>query len=148
MAPEIVHEQIMCVVHEKVQGIEHFFVVPNQWHFQILINNLSQLGFCFILFMYQLNLSLFFTFFQQKVWISDNLIRLFYNFINIWSFTQELCIVLLVVFQTLLCEKLLTHVSSLIKFFCSQLDIDKVGLLKNLIHFIHFLSLQFIQMAS
>ena len=42
MRPEVVHEQVVCIVNKEVQSIQHFFVVAHQWHLQVLVNNFSQ----------------------------------------------------------------------------------------------------------
>ena len=54
---------------------------------------------------------------------------------------QEFGVVLGIVLNPLFGEELFAHISSLIEFLGSQLNIDKVGLLKDLVHFIHLFSL-------
>jgi hypothetical protein len=38
VAAEVVHEQVVRVIDEKVQSIQHFFVVPDQRHLQVLVD--------------------------------------------------------------------------------------------------------------
>jgi hypothetical protein len=91
--------------------------------------------------MNQLDLSLLLRLFQEEVGISDDFIRLLDNFVDVRCFIQELSIVLLIVFVSLFCEELFTHVGPLVQLFGSQLNIDEIRLLQNLVHFIHLFSL-------
>ena len=148
MRPEIIHEQIVSVVDEEVQRVQHLLVVAHERHFQILINDLFELGLSLVFFVDQLNLPLLLRLFQEEIGIPYNLIRLLHNFFNVLSFAQEFGVVLLVVFVSLFGKELLTHISPLIQLFSSELNIDKVGLLQNLIHFIHLFALEFVQVMS
>lgn len=49
--PEIVHKQIVSIVNEEVKSVEHFFVVADERHFQILVYHFFEFRFCFIFFM-------------------------------------------------------------------------------------------------
>ena len=63
------------------------------------------------------------------------------NLFDVRNLGQEFCVVLRIVLNPLFGEELLAHISSLIEFLGSQLNIDKVGLLEDLVHFIHLFSL-------
>jgi hypothetical protein len=40
---EVVHKQVMGIVNEEMESVEHLFVVAYQRHLEILIHNFSQL---------------------------------------------------------------------------------------------------------
>lgn len=88
----------MSIVHKEMQSIQHLFVIPYKRHFKILINNFSKFWLSFIFLVNKLNLSLFLTFFQQKVAIPYNLVRLLYNLVDIRCLAQEFSIVFLIIF--------------------------------------------------
>jgi hypothetical protein len=96
----------------------------------------------------QLDLPLLFTFLEQKVGVSNNLIGLLNDLVNIRCLAKKFSIVLLVVLHSLLLEELLAHVSSRVQLFGSQLHIDEIGFFQNFVHFVHFLTLQLIDVAS
>ena len=58
MRPEVIHEEIVRVVHEEMQSIHHLFVVSHKRHLQVLVNHLLQLGLCLVLLMDELDLPL------------------------------------------------------------------------------------------
>ena len=64
MRPKIIHEEVVSIVDEEVQGIQHLLVVAYQRHLQVLVHNLAKLRLGFVLFMDQLNLSLLVRLFQ------------------------------------------------------------------------------------
>ena len=51
MRAEIVHVEVMSVVDEEVQGVQHLFVITDQRHLQVLVYDLLQLllGFVFLM---------------------------------------------------------------------------------------------------
>lgn len=91
--------------------------------------------------MNQLDLSLLLRLFQKEIGVSDDFIRLLDNFVNIRCFTQEFSIVLLIVLMSLFGKELFTHVGPLVQFFGSELHVDKIRLLKDLVHFVHLFAL-------
>lgn len=96
----------------------------------------------------QLDLPLLFTFLEQKVGVSNNLIRLLNDLVNIRCLAKKFGIVLLVVLHSLLLEELFAHVSPRVQLLGSQLHIDEVGFFQNFVHFVHFLALQLVDVAS
>ncbi len=51
MTSKVVHKQIMCIINKKVQGVQHFFIITNERHFQILIDHFFEFLFRFVFFM-------------------------------------------------------------------------------------------------
>ena len=96
----------------------------------------------------QLDLPLLFTFLEQKVGVSNNLIRLLNDLVNIRCLAKKFSVVFLVVLHSLLLEELLAHVSPRVQLFGPQLHIDEVGFFQNFVHFVHFLALQLVDVAS
>ena len=96
----------------------------------------------------QLDLPLLFTFLEQKVGVSNNLIRLLNDLVNIRCLAKKFSIVLLIVLHSLLLEELFAHVSPRVQLLGSQLYIDKVGFFQNFVHFVHFLALELVDVAS
>jgi len=70
------------------------------------------------------------------------------NLFNVLHLGQEFDVVLLIILEPLLGEELLAHISSLVKLFGSQLHVNKVSFLEDLVHFVHLLALQFIDMGT
>lgn len=70
------------------------------------------------------------------------------NLFNVLHLGQELDVVLLVVLQPLLGKELFAHVSSLVELFGSQLHVNKVCFLQYLVHFVHLLALQFVDVSA
>ena len=98
--------------------------------------------------MNQLNLTLLFTFFKQEIRISNNLVRLLHDLIDIRCFTEEFGIAFLIIFHSFLLKELFAHICPCIQFLSSELNIDKVRFLKDFVHFVHLLTLQLVNMPS
>ena len=49
MAGEVVHEQVVCVIHKEVKSVNHFSVVSNQWHLDGLFNHFCYRLLCLLL---------------------------------------------------------------------------------------------------
>jgi hypothetical protein len=105
-----------------------------------LAHHLLQFALGFVLLVDQLDLPLLFTFLEQKVGVSNNLIRLLHDLVNIRCLAKKFGIVLLVVLHSLLLEELFAHVSPRVQLLGSQLHIDKVGFFQNFVHFVHFMN--------
>ena len=72
MCPEIVHKQVMRVINEEVQGIEHVAVVFQYGHLKRGFNDLLDLCLCLLSIVYKL-----YTF--LLVLLSHEICRLFHN---------------------------------------------------------------------
>lgn len=101
----------MSVVNEKMQGIEHFLVVADKRHLKVLVNHFSKLDLGLVFFVDELDLPLFFPFFQQKLRVSQYLITLLLDFVDVLNFRKELDVVFLIILHPLFGEKLFAHVS-------------------------------------
>ena len=53
MGPEIVHEKVVCVVYEEVQGVQHVAVVLEDWDFQGGLHDLLELVLGLLPVMYE-----------------------------------------------------------------------------------------------
>ena len=65
MSPEIVHEKIVSVVDEEVQGVKHVAVVFEHWDFQRGFNYLLEFIFSLLSVMYEFNALLLVLFPEQ-----------------------------------------------------------------------------------
>lgn len=74
MRPEIVHEQVVRVVNEEVQSVEHLFVVADERHFQVLVDHLLQLRLGLVFLVDQLDLTLLLGLLQQEVSVTNDLV--------------------------------------------------------------------------
>lgn len=70
---KVIHEQVVCVIHEEVKRVYHLPVVTYEWHLDRLLHNLAQCRFCLRLFLEQFNLHLLFTLFQEELGLSQHL---------------------------------------------------------------------------
>ena len=148
MRPEIVHEQVVRIVNEEVQRVEHLLIVADERHLQILVDHLLELRLGLVFFVYELYLTLLLALLDEEVRVPDDLVRALLNLLNVLHLGQELHVVLLVVLESLLGEELLAHVGTLVELLGAQLYVDEVGFLEYLVHLIHFLALQFIDMRA
>lgn len=89
----------------------------------------------------KLDLRLLFRFLDEEISVADDLFGLLLDLFDIANLREELCVVLAIEFLALLGEELFAHISSLVELLRSQLDIDEVSLLKDLVHFVHLLPL-------
>ena len=64
---EVVHEEIVRIVHKEMKRVNHFSIVANKRHFNSLFNNFGDISLSLRLFLQQLNLHLLLTFFQQEL---------------------------------------------------------------------------------
>ena len=142
--PEVVHEQVVGVVNEEVQGVEHLFVVANQRHFEILVNHLLELRLGLVLLMDQLYLPLLLRLLEQEIRVPNNFVRLLHYLVDLVSLHQKLNIVPLIILQSLFRKELLAHIRPLVELLGPQLNIYEVSFLQDLVHLIHLLPLQLI----
>ena len=63
MRREIIHKQVMRVVHEEMQCVHHFSIVADEWHFNGLLDDLGNGGLGFGFFLQEFNLHLLLTLF-------------------------------------------------------------------------------------
>ena len=65
MSPEIVHEEVVSVVDEEVEGVKHVAVVFEDWDFQRGFNDLLELVLGLLPVMYEFNALLLVLFPEQ-----------------------------------------------------------------------------------
>ena len=124
---EVVHEEIVRIVNEKVKSVDHLAVVANQRHLDRLVNYFLYGGLCALLLLEELYRHLLFRFFQQKFGLSDNLFTLLQSFLNLASLLQDTYIVSIGEILLLLLKKFSTDIGSLVKFLGLELHINEVG---------------------
>lgn len=70
---EIVHEEVVRIVDEKVKRVDHFAVVADQGHLYCLLDDLTQGLFRAEFFTQQFNLHLLLRFLDQELSLADDL---------------------------------------------------------------------------
>ena len=83
MRAEIVHVEVVSVVDEEMQGVQHLFVITDQRHLQVLVYDLLQLLLGFVFLMNELDLRLFFGFLDEEIGVADDLLGLFLDLFDI-----------------------------------------------------------------
>ena len=76
MGAEVVHEEVVRIVHKEVKGVYHLSVIANQGHLNRLLDNFRYILLRSLLFLKQFNLHLLFGLFYQELCFSYYLLTL------------------------------------------------------------------------
>ena len=146
MSPEIVHEKIVSVVDEEVQGVKHVAVVFEHWDFQRGFNDLLEFIFSFLSVMYEFNALLLVLFPEQVRGLLDKSLadlKLLLKLIYFWEETHIVSCIELTLFER---EELLAGISTESDLFGTLLDVDDIGIFDQLVEFVHLLLLHLLDL--
>ena len=83
MSAEIVHEQVVRVVDEEMECVDHFSVVAYQWHLDRLLDYFRYCLLGPLLFLEQLNLHLLLRLFEEELGLPDDLLTFLESFLDL-----------------------------------------------------------------
>lgn len=127
MRAEVVHEQVVSVVDEEVERVDHLSVVANQWHLDGLLNDLGQRLLCLLLLLEKLHLHLLLGLFHQELSLSDDLLTFLESFLDLICLLEHADVVPMGELVTLLVEELGASLCPLVQLLGLELHIDEVG---------------------
>ena len=139
---EVVHEQVVGVVDEEVEGVDHLTVVADQGHLYGLLHDLGDGLLGPLLLLQQLNLHLLFGLFKEELGLADHLLALLQGLLDLTRLLQHAHVVPVRELILLLLEKLGADISFLVEFLRLELHVDEVGILQKAGKFVQFLLLQ------
>jgi len=136
--PEVVHEQIVSVIHKKVQRIQHVSVVDDAGDFDGLLDELLDLLFRPVLILDQLYTSLLVLFLEQVLAFLEDLLRLLSYLIYLRGALEESDVVPGVKLLLLLLQVPLKHVRLHRQVIGLVLNVDEVGIFEDFVEFVEF----------
>ena len=83
VSTEIVHEQVVRVVDEEMECVDHFSVVAYQWHLDRLLDYFRYCLLGPLLFLEQLNLHLLLRLFEEELGLSNDLLTFLESFLDL-----------------------------------------------------------------
>lgn len=143
---KVVHEQVVRVVDEKVERVNHLAVVADQWHFYGLFHYLCDRLLRSLLLLQQLDLHLLFGLFEQELGLADHLLALFQCLLDLARLLQHAHEVAILELLLGLQEKLGAVLRLLVQFFGLELHVDEVGIFQEARELVELLLLQRFQL--
>lgn len=141
MGAEVVHEQVVSVVYEEVQGIEHVSVVFQNGHLQGGFDYLFYLIFSLLFVVNEFDTLLLVLLSQQIRCLLDKSFRSFQLLLEFINLREERHVVLGVKLAFLQGKKLFAVIRSLCDLFGPLLDVDNVSIFNELVKLVKLLLL-------
>ena len=114
MRREVIHEQVVSVVHKEVQCVYHLSIIAYQRHLDSLLNHLSYGLLGLLLLLQELNLHLLFALLEKEFGLSDNLFTLLECLLDLGCLLEDIHIVAVCKLLLLLLKELGTVVCLLV----------------------------------
>lgn len=146
MSPEIVHEEVVSVVHEKVKGVKHVAVVFEDRDFQRGFNDLLELVLGLLPVMYEFNALLLVLFSEQVGGLLHKPLADLKLLLKLVYLREEADVVSSIELALLQGEELLAGISSEGDLFRPLFDVDDVGIFDELVEFVHLLLLHLLDL--